>query len=73
MIHKIQGMNFKKGTQFMVIDHSNDYEMHDNITYTFHDIDVNGKMIISNDFEDKIYSSHKISLLQYHKIELKLV
>ena len=73
MIHKIQGMNFKDGTQFMVIDHSNDYGMYDNSIYVFHGVDKYGKMIISNDYENKMYSSHKISLLEYHKIELKLV
>lgn len=64
MEHIIQGLKFKKGTKFMNAD--------DTSVYTFHDVQ-DDRMIISNDFEDKIYASFRISLLDYHNDQLRLV
>ena len=73
MKHIIQGIKFTKGTQFMVLDHSEEYGSDDNTIYTFHNVTEDDKMLISNDYEDRIYTSHRISLLDYHKLELRLV
>jgi len=73
MKHIIQGIKFTEGTQFMVSDHSEDCGSDDNTIYTFHDVIEGDKMLISNDYEDRIYTSHRVSLLDYHKLELKLV
>lgn len=73
MTHLIQGIKFTKGTQFIVLDHSEDFGSDDNTIYTFHDLVEGDKMLISNDYEDKAYTSHRVSLLTYHKLELQTV